>query len=133
MIVWRFRHDLPLAAAIGVGGRRDVPAAVRARFEDAAALVDEARRILRTHRRDVERDLTSSEREQLALALTTLERAMTGERFDTQDFDVAHAKADRLVGEYLARWRKGEMREYAESRSCCARSSSRPSRSRAAR
>src|SRR5689334_15455768 len=56
MVLWRFRHDLPLAAAIGVGGRRDVPASARSRFEDAAALVEEARRILRTYRRDVERE-----------------------------------------------------------------------------
>jgi signal peptidase I len=115
MILWRVRHDLPLAAAIGVGGRRDVPAAARGRYEDAAALVDEARRILRTYRREVERELTSSERDQLAQALTALERSMTGDRFDAPDFDAAHARADRLVGEHLARWRKGEMREYAES------------------
>jgi signal peptidase I len=115
MIVWRFRHELPLAAAIGVGGRRDVPASVRGRFEDAAALVDEARRILRAHRREVERELTASERDQLAQALGGLERAMIGDRFDAPEFDAAHARADRLVGEHLARWRKGEMREYAES------------------
>jgi signal peptidase I len=115
VIIWRFRHDLPLAAAIGVGGRRDVPAPVRARFEDALALVDEARRILRTYRRQVERELTSSERDQLSQALGGLERSMTAERFDVPEFDVAHARADRLVGEHLARWRKGEMREYAES------------------
>ncbi len=115
MIVWRFRHDLPLAAAIGVGGRRDVPASVRSRFEDAGALVDEARRILRAHHREVERELTSSERDQLAQALAALERAMTNDRFDAPEFDAAHTRADRLVGEHLARWRKGEMREYAES------------------
>ena len=40
---------------------------------------------------------------------------MIGERFDAPEFDAAHARADRLVGEHLARWRKGEMREYAES------------------
>ena len=115
MIVWRFRYDLPLAGAIGVGGRRDVPVAVRSRFEDAAALLDEARRILRAHRREIERELTASERDQLAQALAGLERAMTGERFDAPEFDAAHARADRLVGEHLARWRKSEMREYAES------------------
>jgi len=115
MIVWRFRYELPLAAAVGVGGRRDVPASVRSRFEDAAALLEEARRILRAHHREVERELTSGERDALAQALAALERTMTGERFDAPDFDAAHARADRLVGEHLARWRKGELREYAES------------------
>jgi signal peptidase I len=115
MVIWRFRHDLPLAEAIGVGGRRDVPASARARFEDAAAIVDEARRILRAHRREIERELTASERDQLSQALSSLERTMTSDRFDGADFDAAYARADRLVGEHLARWRKGEMREYAES------------------
>ena len=115
MIVWRFRHDLPLAASIGVGGRRDVPPAVRSRFEDAGALTEEARTILRTRRRDVERELTAAEREQVTAALTALERAMFSDRFDPQEFDAAHARADRMVGEHLGRWRKGEMREYAES------------------
>jgi len=115
MVVWRFRHDLPFAAAIGVGGRRDVPAKVRARFEDAGALAEEARGILRARRREVERELTSVERDQVAQALASLERAMFADRFDPQEFDAAHARADRIVGEHLARWRKGEMREYAES------------------
>jgi signal peptidase I len=115
MTLWRFRHDLPLAAAIGVGGRRDIPAAMRARFEDAVVLLDEARRILRTRKRDVERELTSGERDKLNQSIEALDEAMTGERFVAAEFDEAHAKADRLVGEHLARWRKGEMREYAES------------------
>ncbi|HEY4116711.1 MAG TPA: signal peptidase I, partial [Byssovorax sp.] len=115
MIVWRFRHDLPLAGYIGVGGRKDIPAAARARFEDAAALVDEARRILRSRRREVERELTTSERDQLAQALASLEKAIGAAEFDAAEFDATHARADRAVGEHLSRWRKGEMREYAES------------------
>ena len=115
MMLWRFRHDLPIAAAIGLGGRKDIPPSVRPRFEDAGALLDEARRILRANRRDVERELTTSEREQLKQALDALERAMLAEKFDQTEFDAAHAKADRTVGEHLPRWRKGEMREYAES------------------
>jgi len=115
MAIWRLRHDLPLAEVIGVGGRRDIPPKARARFEDASALLDEAHRILRTRKRDVDRNLTTSEREQVAQALTALEKSMTADKFDVDEFDAAHARADRLVGEYLGRWRKGEMREYVES------------------
>jgi signal peptidase I len=61
------------------------------------------------------RELTTSERDQVEQALTALDRSMTSEAFVVDEFDAAHAKADRLVGEYLGRWRKGEMREYAES------------------
>ena len=115
MGVWRLRHDLPFATAINIGGRRDIPAGARDKFEDAASVVDEARRILRAHRRQIERELTAGEREQVAQALAALERAMTADRLDIADFDAAYAKADRLVGEHLGRWRKGEVREYAES------------------
>jgi signal peptidase I len=106
---------LPLAAALGVGGRRDIPASARGRYDDAAALLEEARRILRTRRREVERELTAGERDQVTQALGALDRSMTGESFNQDEFDAAHARADRAVGEHLARWRKSEMREYAES------------------
>jgi signal peptidase I len=115
MLLWRFRHDLPLASAIGVGGRRDIPPKARARFEDAGALLDEAHRILRSRKREVDRELTSSEREQVTQAMAALERTMSAERFDADEFDAAHSRADRAIGEHLGRWRKGEMREYAES------------------
>lgn len=115
MTLWRYRHDLPLASSIGVGGRKDIPPAVRPRYEDAAALLEEARRIIRSNRRDVERELTSAEREQVVQALNTLERTMASDEFDQGEFDAAHARADRVVGEHLARWRKGELREYGES------------------
>lgn len=115
MIIWRFRHSLPLAAAIGIGGRRDVPASVQSRFEDAATLADEARRILRARRREIERELTTSERDQVTEAVGVLENTLSSDRFDQEEFDAAYARADRIVGEHLGRWRKGEMREYAES------------------
>ncbi len=115
MVLWRFRHDLPFAAAIGVGGRRDVPQNARERFEDAGILLEEAHRILRNKKRDIGRELTTSEREAVEQSLAVLEKTMTAERFDLEAFDAAHAKADKAVAEHLGRWRKGEMREYAES------------------
>ncbi len=115
MVLWRFRHDLPFAAAIGVGGRRDVPQNARERFEDAAVLFEEAQRILKAKKRDIERELTTSERETVSASLGSLEKTMLADRFDLEAFDTAHAKADKAVAEHLGRWRKGEMREYAES------------------
>jgi signal peptidase I len=115
MLLWRFRHDLPFAAAIGVGGRRDVPQNARERFEDAAVLIEEAHRILRTKKGDIQRELTTSEREAVSQSIAALEKTMIAERFDLEAFDAAHAKADKAVAEHLGRWRKGEMREYAES------------------
>lgn len=115
MLLWRFRHDLPFAAAIGVGGRRDVPQNARERFEDAEVLLQEANRIVKAKKRDIERELTTSERETVTHSLAALEKVMTVEPFDLEAFDAAHAKAEKAVAEHLGRWRKGEMREYAES------------------
>ena len=113
--LWRFRHDLPFAAAINVGGRRDVPQNARERFEDATVLIEEAQRILKAKKGDIARELTTSERDTVTTSLATLEKTMLAERFDLEAFDAAHAKADKAVAEHLGRWRKGEMREYAES------------------
>jgi signal peptidase I len=115
MVFWRLRHGLPFAAALGVGGRRDVPPAARARFEDAQALLDEAQRILRERSRAIARELTTTEREAVTSSLAALESSMLADRFDLQAFEAALSLADRAVGEHLGRWRKGELREYAES------------------
>lgn len=115
LILWRYRYDLPFAGAIGVSGRRDIPARARARFEEAGALLDEARRILRTQKKGIGRELTQSERDQVDTALKALDEVMETEPFDVSAFDDAHSRADRIVGEHLSRWRKSELREYAES------------------
>lgn len=114
MLAWHFRYELPLSGSIGVG-RKDIPPAARARFEEAQALVEESRRIIKQHKREIEKGLRTAERENLEKALTSLEKAMYAEKFDPKEFDAAATLADRIVGEHLSRWRKGEMREYAES------------------
>jgi signal peptidase I len=114
MVTWHFRHELPLSGAINVG-RKDIPPHMRARFEEAGALLEEARRILKQNKREIDKGLVPQEREQLDAALDALEQRMSAEKFDPKEFDAAHARADRTVGEHLSRWRKGEMREYAES------------------
>ncbi len=115
MLLWRFRHELPLSGSIGALGRRDVPPKLRARYEDASALLEEARGIMKARKREIEKDLVPAERDQIQQALEDLERTMSEPRFDADGFDLALARADRLVGEHLSRWRKGEIREYAES------------------
>ncbi len=113
--VWRFRYDLPLSALAGIAGRADVPPSLRPRYEEAGALIEEARRILKARKKDIQRELTSSEREDVHQALGDLDDAMNAEPFVAKTFERAHNKADRVIGEHLGRWRKGEIREYAES------------------
>lgn len=115
MLLWNQRHLLPLAQYVGVGGRRDIPAGLRKRFEQAAALLDEAGRIQRRYQRDIDRMIPESERETLSERLDKLRAAMDAKPIDAGRFDEAFEKADDAIAATLARWRKGELREYGES------------------
>jgi signal peptidase I len=113
--LYRARHNLPFAELCGIGGRRDVPGEFQSRFEDASALVEEARRILRSRKKEIARELLVAEQEELERGLVALEVALGAEPFHPMQFERAHLHATRLVGEHLGRWRKGEIREYAEA------------------
>ncbi len=115
MILWRLRHVLPFAGVAGVVGRTDLPARLRGKYDDASQLIAEARRILANKREDVKRKLTRKQRDGLVDALSKLEGSMRTEKLDEDKFKSALAKADNLVAEHLGQWRKGELREYAES------------------
>ena len=115
MVLWSQRHVLPLAAQVGVGGRHDIPVAARKRFEQAQGLLDEAGRLQRRHHKDFERAVPAAERKALDDRLGTLREIMEAERFERPRFEEAFAKAEESVDATLARWRKGELREYGES------------------
>jgi len=114
-VLWSQRHVLPLASPVGVGGRRDIPLAMRKRYEQAQALHDEAARLQRRHFRDLERTVPAEEREALDRRLNGLREAMEAQHFDRAHFESSFAKAEEAVETTLARWRKGELREYGES------------------
>ncbi len=115
MLLWSQRHVLPLAAKVGVGGRHDIPLSARKRFEQAQALLDEAGRLERKHHKDLERTVSAKERETLEERLTALRETMEADEFERSRFEEAFAKAEETVDATLARWRKGELREYGES------------------
>jgi signal peptidase I len=114
-ILYNYRHHLPLAALASPGDRQDLPREVRGEYEAAAQLLDEAERILRTQRAQVERDVPKNAREELAESLETLRKTMQRDPFDLGRFEEAYERAIVLVRKHLGRWQKGELREYAES------------------
>jgi signal peptidase I len=114
MTLWRFRHDLPLASRLSVGGRVGLPTPIRRKFEGAVNLLDEAERIQSAHRKAIERTLPASEREKLDRALRDLRQAMDAEPFDGAAFE-ERLEAASAVLPMLGPWRKGELREYVES------------------
>ena len=115
MVLWSQRHVLPLAAKVGVGGRHDIPLAARKRFEQAQGLLDEAGRLQRRHHHEFERTVPAKDRTLLEERLKDLRETMDAERFERPRFEEAFAKAEETVEATLARWRKGELREYGES------------------
>jgi signal peptidase I len=112
MLVYHYRHALPL---VGPSGRDDMPKESLRAYEQAAQLIEESERILRKHRPEIEKNTPSAAREELSESLLLLKRVMSKTPFEAQAFDEAHERAARLFGKHLGRFRKGELREYAES------------------
>lgn len=112
MLVYHYRHALPL---VGPSGREDMPKESLRAYEQAAQLIEESDRILRKHRPEIEKATPAAAREELSESLLLLKRAMSKSPFEVQAFDEAHERAARLFGKHLGRYRKGELREYAES------------------
>ncbi len=115
MALWAVRHHLPLAYHAHPPLREGLPKSLRGPFERARALIEEADGILEKHNDAVVRDLSSSERSKLRADLEALEEAMEREPFSEDAFLDALVKADGEVDAKLGRWRKSEVREYAES------------------
>jgi signal peptidase I len=115
MALWTVRHHLPLAYHAHPPLRSDLPKGLRGPFERARSLLEEAESILERHRDAIKRDLSPKERDKLRADLDALEDAMEREPFDEEGFVDALVKADGEVDVRLGRWRKSEVREYAES------------------
>jgi signal peptidase I len=115
MALYHWRHELPLAQRLGMGGRADLPKDARRDYEQAVHLLDEAERILKKNEKSVKRHVPSSAREELETSLEALRGELERQPFDPDDFESAYEKANQRVSRHLGRWRKGELREYAES------------------
>jgi signal peptidase I len=113
--LWNQRHHLPWSEILLTAGRADVPPRYRGEFERAASLLEEAERIIAGNQKKIERELRSSEREELFASLDQLRKAMRDTPFDGERFEHALIRADGEVDVRLGPWRKGELREYAES------------------
>jgi signal peptidase I len=115
MALYHYRHELPLAQKLGMAGRQDLPRETRRDFDQAMHLLDEADRILKKNKKAVQRQVPSSARQELDGSLEALRRSLDKTPFDPEAFESAYEKANQRVSRHLARWRKGELREYAES------------------
>ncbi len=115
IVVWTCRQSLPFARHAYPPARADVPPHLRASFERAQSLLDEAEMILNKYDKRVVRELTAKERERVREDMSALRAAMDRVPFDEAAFVDAHARADGEVDGRLGRWRKSEVREYVEA------------------
>lgn len=115
MALYHYRYSLPFADRVGMGGRPDLQPDQRREFEQAAHLLEETARLQRKNEKTIARHVPSAAREKLEAALLSLRESMEAEKFDAEDFSAAFEDAAGLVDKHLGRWRKGELREYAES------------------
>jgi signal peptidase I len=113
--LWYFRHRLPFSAPLSLGGRMGVPPEQRKEFETAAHLIEEYERLIGQRRRDIAAKLGEAALADIEDALRDLSDAMKAEPFDRGWFTRAFGRASGSAAERLAPWRKGELREYAES------------------
>ena len=114
-LLWYYRHRLPFSAPFSPGGRSDVPAELRKDYEAAVQLLEETDRLLDRHEPEVAARLGKSELSSLQQALSELSLALKTQPFESQRFAEAYRVASQRSAEQLAPWRKGELREYAES------------------
>ena len=114
-LLWYYRHRLPFSAPFSWGGRIGLPSDLRKEYESASHLVDEADRIIGKHQRDITAKLGEPAFQQLRDKVADLSGTLKAEPFDREHFARAYAAASEQVTQQLAPWRKGELREYAES------------------
>ena len=115
IVLWGARHQLPFSRHAQPPLRADLPPHMRAPFDRARALLDEAEMIQAKYGKTIVRELTAKEREQLRGDLQALREAMERVPLDTSAFTDALVRADGELDVRLGRWRKSEVREYVEA------------------
>ena len=114
-VLWYFRHRLPFSAPLRVAGRFDLPPGQRKEIEAGAQLLDDAERLVSQRQMDLGKRRGSAALDELRLALDELRAALEAQPFDGARFAAAYARASDQTRDKLGDYRKGELREYAES------------------
>lgn len=113
-LIYSFRYSLPFAEQVGIAGRPGLPSAQRREFEQAGQLLDDVHQLLRQNKEEIEKGLDVSTRSQIDASMQALADSMDAQEFSVKAFENAHARATELAAKHLAKWRRGELRQYAE-------------------
>lgn len=115
MALYQLRYSLPFSERIGLAGRPGLPKEKRKEYEHAGQLLDEVHRTLKKNEKEIDKQLSAEEREQVDRRMQQLADAMDAEPFDSAHFDEAHKNAIDIAEKKLSPWQRGEIREYTES------------------
>jgi len=113
--LWKYRHRLPGAALLGHERRRGVPTSLQPAYDKAMLLLDDTERLMRKHDSEIHRLIAPQYLDLLSAHLEELRQTMLNEPFEGHAFTKALTQAEGSTNDMLARWKKGELREYVES------------------
>jgi signal peptidase I len=115
LVLYSFRHRLPLARFVAVAGRHGVPLELRAELEQALRLLSEADQIVGKHDKAILEELGLVEHDTLVAALEKSRAGINAEPPDAARLREGHRTLAGLLEGPLARWKKSEFIEYMGS------------------
>ncbi len=115
LLIYSFRDHLPLSQYLAGPGASHVPQEYRQEFMQARSLAGEIDSIFAKHRAKLEQRLPAAVREQLKTAQGELQTSLQAGSFDPKRFLAAFHQTQDLADVHLAKYRKGEAREFVEA------------------
>ena len=115
MVLYAARHRLPLAQLCGFAGPPELPASMRAEYEQAGRLLEDIRRLLSRKRRAIKKEVPPAQVEEIDGSLEQLQAVMQAEPFSPDAFVNAHNRVNTLVARHLEPWQRSDFLEYVES------------------
>lgn len=115
LVLYSFRHRLPLARFVSVAGREGVPLELRAELEQTLRLIADADAVLSKHGKAIRAALGSAEHDALVAHVETARGAVRADPIDPERLHEAHANLSEVMDQRLSRWKKNELLEYGGS------------------
>jgi signal peptidase I len=115
LVLYSFRHRLPLARFVSVAGREGVPLELRAELEQTLRLIGDAEAVLSKHGKAIHSALGAAEHDALVAHVETARNAARAEPLDAERLHEAHENLSEILDQRLSRWKKNELLEYAGS------------------
>jgi signal peptidase I len=115
LVLYSFRHRLPLARFVAVAGRHGVPLELRAELEQSLRLIADTEQILAKHAKAIRAELGAGEHDAIQAQLDSARSAVRAEPLDAERLHESTRALGEVLESRLGRWRKNEFLEYGGS------------------